>query len=92
MFRILISMGIAICSAGWLVPLYFAVHCYLHLFQEVSDSQIRGLVEMNSFPFQSTMEDCFFISAVWVGVVILAWSFVGALRLLRPGRTKEKAP
>lgn len=78
-----LAVFIGIFSAGWLAPLYFAVDCYMHLFGDLSDSQILGLVGMNSFPYKAAMMNALSVSLIWLAVVIFGWSAAGTLNLLK---------
>jgi hypothetical protein len=83
---------VAILSAGWLLPLWFAIDNYLHFWQDPGVAML-----MNHVPdFQGAgggppillMEARFYfaVSLIWLGVSVAGWSFVAASRLLRGSR------
>lgn len=68
---------VALLSAGWLFPLWLAVHAYSSFWQAEAWPLLQGGHPMNSFPFIHFAEQCFSIACVWLATVVSAWSYAG---------------
>jgi len=68
---------VAIFSAGWLIPLWLAVHTYLSFWQAEAWPLLLGQHPMNSFPFIHFADQYFSITFVWLAVVVFGWSYAG---------------
>jgi hypothetical protein len=77
------AIVIPLLSIGWLVPLWFAVDCLITW----ANHEQLALHGNNSFPYLSAAHDSFKLAFVWLGIVVLLWSFyLGSLaaKLRRP--------
>jgi hypothetical protein len=72
-----IGILVAILSAGWLFPLWLAVHAYLSFWQVEAWPLLQDQHPMNSFPFIRFAEQCFSITFAWLAVVVSGWSYAG---------------
>jgi hypothetical protein len=81
--RMFIGILVALASAGWLVPLALGVSTYLDFWQLEGWPRIVGQHPMNSFPFIAFAQQCFNIAFLWLGVVIIGWSYAGFICLNR---------
>jgi hypothetical protein len=63
-------------SAGWLLPLYFSVSWYLDWLRLEVEPRFHGQSPMNSFPFLHFSGQAFGISACWLALVIVVWTFL----------------
>jgi hypothetical protein len=73
-------------SSGWVAPFYFsfsflASWCQLEAAPVVYGTESGG----NSFPFLAYAKSWWWITSIWLGLVALFWSAVGARRLLFSG-------
>jgi hypothetical protein len=68
---------VALLSAGWLFPLWLAVHAYLSFWQAEAWPLLQGQHPLNSFPFIHFAEQCFGIACAWLAAVVFGWSYAG---------------
>jgi|SRR6185312_9246480 len=78
-----IGFLIAILSAGWLVPLWFAVDTFFAFWQGEAWPLLQGQHPMNAFPFIHFARQCLCVALVWLGIVALCWSYAGYESLVR---------
>lgn len=71
---------VSLTTAGWLFPLWLAVHFYLDFVRLEVLPLARGQHPLNSFPFLSVAQDCFAVAIIWLAIVALFWSYVGITR------------
>ena len=65
----------AVFSAGWLIPLWWGVYCYLTFWEAEGWPLLAGQRPMNSFPFIDASIEAFSVAFGWLGAVILFWSY-----------------
>ena len=68
---------VAFLSAGWLFPLWLALHTYLSFWQAEVWPLLQGRHTINSFPFIHFADQCLSISFAWLAMVVLGWSYAG---------------
>lgn len=78
-----IGIVVAILSAGWLAPLWFAIDTCFAFWQGEAWPLLREQNPMNSFPFIHFAQQCFCVALVWLAIVVLCWSYAGYLSLVR---------
>jgi hypothetical protein len=74
---------VALVSAGWLVPLGLGIDGYLEFWRVEARPLIAGERPLNSFPFIEFSRSCFTVAFVWLGLVIVFWSYVGVSAFIR---------
>jgi hypothetical protein len=74
---------VAFLSAGWLVPLWLAVSTYLSFWRAEGWPLLQGKNPANSFPYLDFAQDCVLVSAVWLGVVVFFWAYIGYTAFVR---------
>jgi hypothetical protein len=70
----LVRTGVALFSAGWLIPLCLSVRLYLNFQRLELWPMVAGRPVLNSYPYLSASSTLFTLACVWLGVVILYWS------------------
>jgi hypothetical protein len=86
MTRWLMFLALVVFSSGWVVPFYFSFQflagwCQLEAAPIVYGTEGGG----NSFPFLAAAKSWWWITSIWLGLVALFWSVIGARRLLFTG-------
>jgi hypothetical protein len=66
---------IVIFSAGWLIPLWVSANAMYSFFDLELWPRLRGVVPLNSFPFVRFSEQAFTMACIWLGLVIVFWSW-----------------
>ncbi|HZV37796.1 MAG TPA: hypothetical protein VFF96_03500 [Pseudoxanthomonas sp.] len=77
------ASAVAVFSAGWLVPLWFAAGAYSSFWQHEVWPALLGQHPLTSFPNLPFSVLLFRVAVVWLGFVILFWSCIGYSVLLR---------
>lgn len=69
---------VALLSAGWLAPAWMSVYFYLSFWQGEGWPLLRGERPVpTSFLYLHGADECFQVACLWLGVVILFWSYLG---------------
>ena len=69
-----VRVVVAALSAGWVIPGFLASHSYLRHVADTNSGKTGAVVY--SFPFLHFAEQMLALSAAWLFVVMLAWSYV----------------
>jgi hypothetical protein len=68
------ALGAAL-SAGWVIPLAYAVDCYLSFVEFDLPLLSQGKGPYNSFPMMGAARNSALFSFVWLSIVIFSWAF-----------------
>ena len=66
---------IAVWSAGWLLPFAFGIDCYMSFVEHDLPWLSQGRGSYNSFPMMYMSRVCIKITALWLALVIIFWTF-----------------
>ena len=78
---------VALLSAGWLFPLWLALHTYSSFWQAEALPLLQGRHPINSFPFIRFADQCLNISFAWLALVVFCWSYAGYVAFVGRPRT-----
>ncbi|QDQ74272.1 hypothetical protein FNZ56_10455 [Pseudoluteimonas lycopersici] len=75
------AAAVALLSAGWVAPLYYAADAYASYWTQELLPVLRHEPLLSSFPHLLFATQLTKFALVWCGLVVLAWSYAGYRRL-----------
>jgi hypothetical protein len=79
------ATAITFASAGWIFPLGAAANLFSTWIGTEAAPVVYGHAPMvNSFPLLHYSGVSFLVALLWMGISAFGWSFIGALKLLKP--------
>ncbi len=82
---------ISLFTAGWLIPLWLGVNSWLDFWQFEVWPRLVGGQPMNSFPMLDFSRQCLATAVIWLGLVLLFWSWLGSARVSQQKRDPDEA-
>lgn len=69
---------VAVCSAGWIAPLWLAAWMFADFWQVEGWPRLAGNQPGNSFEWFGPIKTCLTLGFAWMGIAIAYWSWLAA--------------